>query len=146
MQLRLAKGYFVVLVDNAWRHLSIRLDTSQCFSCSCSVRMPTWAADGDGTVACAATPSSVGRSKEASTHGATVVCAATPSSAGRSKEASTCGTTWARATPAPPLPIRPSEANMPTTNPLHSCRFMTFLSSGSRRDDVYVSPTRTFSL
>src|SRR5215831_14382902 len=150
MQLRLAKGYFVVLVDNAWRHFSIRLDAGQCFSCSCSVRRPTWAADGDPTVACAATPSSVGRSKEASTCGAAVACAATPSSVGRSKEASTCGAavacavtpssvrrskeastcgaTWARATPAPAQPIRPSEANMLTTNPLqfNNVNFMVF--------------------
>src|SRR5262249_13201454 len=125
----------------------------QSFSSSSSVRRPTWTADGDATVACAATPSSVGRSKDASTCGAAVAIAATPSSVGRSKEASTCGATvaratpssvgrlkeasncgvtWARATPAPALAIRPSEANIPTTNPLHSCHFMTFLSSGSQ--------------
>src|SRR6516162_4530073 len=53
-----------------------------------------------------------------------MVARALPVSAGSSKVGS--GSAAARAKPAPPLPMRPSEAINPTANPFHACNFMTF--------------------
>jgi len=85
---------------------------------------------GDATTACAIPSSvrtSVGSSKEGSGDASTACAALSPvrTSVGSSKEGSGDAAV-ACATPAPALPIRPSEANMPTTSPFHSCHFMTF--------------------